>query len=109
MKLVYVAGPMERSEQNIWTSLRNAFGAANELVDRGFIPFVPHLYFQLALLKDRPIEQWLEMDLEMVGKCDALLRLRGQSRGATAEVERARELGIPVYFSVEELVEGEGD
>ncbi len=39
---------------------------------------------------------WLEC-------CDALLRLDGLSKGADAEVRYAKHIGIPVYFSLEEI------
>ncbi|MBT9607252.1 DUF4406 domain-containing protein [Microbacterium sp.] len=35
--------------------------------------------------------------------CDAVLRLPGASRGADRDVEIARERGIPVYTSIEEI------
>jgi hypothetical protein len=35
--------------------------------------------------------------------CDAVLRLPGESRGADRDVEIARERGIPVYTSLEEI------
>lgn len=39
----------------------------------------------------------------LLERCDAVLRLPGQSRGADLDVARARELGLPVYFDIEEL------
>lgn len=38
-------------------------------------------------------------------KCDALLRLPGESAGADLEAAQAGGLGIPVFRSVEELLE----
>lgn len=35
--------------------------------------------------------------------CDAVLRLPGESRGADQDVAIARERGIPVYSSIEEI------
>lgn len=35
--------------------------------------------------------------------CDAVLRLPGESRGADRDVEIARERGLPVYFSLDEV------
>ncbi|GAG05287.1 unnamed protein product, partial [marine sediment metagenome] len=47
--------------------------------------------------------RWLEV-------CDCVLRLPGESAGADLEVERAKELGIPVYLTPEQIwaVEPEG-
>ena len=35
--------------------------------------------------------------------CDAVLRIPGDSRGADAECELARQLGMPIYASVDDL------
>lgn len=39
----------------------------------------------------------------LLGMCDAVLRIPGESRGADLECELARKMGKPVYTSVEEL------
>jgi hypothetical protein len=39
----------------------------------------------------------------LIGRCDAVLRIAGASRGADLDVERARELGLAIYHDVAEL------
>lgn len=39
----------------------------------------------------------------LLGRCDAVLRIAGQSAGADLDVARARELGLPVYTTVDEI------
>jgi hypothetical protein len=39
----------------------------------------------------------------LLQRCDALLRIPGESKGADQDVERARALGLPVYFALAEL------
>ena len=39
----------------------------------------------------------------LIERCDAVLRISGESRGADMDVARARELGLRVYFDVSEL------
>lgn len=39
----------------------------------------------------------------LIERCDAVLRLPGDSRGADMDVARARELGLPVVYDVNEL------
>lgn len=39
----------------------------------------------------------------LIERCDAVLRIEGESKGADNDVRLARERGIPVYFSVEEI------
>lgn len=41
----------------------------------------------------------------LLERCDAVLRLPGESRGADLDVARARELGLPVVHDVRELPE----
>ncbi len=48
---------------------------------------------------------WLEVDLPWVDVADAVLRLPGESRGATREVKRAEWRGIPVFYSVAAVLE----
>lgn len=39
----------------------------------------------------------------LLGMCDAVLRIPGESRGADAECELARDMGMTIYTSVDEL------
>lgn len=39
----------------------------------------------------------------LLERCDAVLRLPGESRGADNDVRIARERGIPVYFDADEI------
>jgi len=39
----------------------------------------------------------------LIARCDAILRLKGESKGADNDVRLANELGIPVYYDVNEI------
>jgi hypothetical protein len=39
----------------------------------------------------------------LIERCDAVLRLPGESRGADMDVARARERGLPVYQAIGEI------
>ena len=39
----------------------------------------------------------------LLERCDAVLRIAGESRGAELDVVRARQLGLPVYFDPSDL------
>jgi len=39
----------------------------------------------------------------LIERCDAVLRLAGDSKGADNDVRLAKERGIPVYFQVDEI------
>lgn len=49
----------------------------------------------------RPEQYWLDYDIEWLKRCDALVRLPGESAGSDAEVAIARDLNIPVFFGVD--------
>jgi hypothetical protein len=39
----------------------------------------------------------------LIQRCDAILRLPGDSKGADNDVKLAHELGIPVYYRLEDI------
>src|SRR6185295_18408725 len=84
----------------------NACEAAAKFVQAGLCPLVPHLshYVDLCCTEIVPYEVWMQQTLAWVEVCDALLYL-GQSPGADRELARARELGIPIFSSVETAIE----
>lgn len=98
---VYIAGPYSGDKG---TNVRTALKAANDLRDAGFTPFCPHLSHFWELFYPRPYDDWLEMDLEWLGQCEALVRLPGYSFGADGEVSHARRMGIPIYDGVDALL-----
>ena len=53
-----------------------------------------------------PDSDYLSGDLLMLARCDAILMIDGYERsfGAQVELLKARELGMPVLFSANELV-----
>ena len=103
LEYVYVAGPYSG---DVLHNTRNAVFQADILRSAGFTPFIPHamtLPWDLAFPHD--YEFWLEFDFRWVARCDAVLRLPGESAGADREVRMAKSLGIPVFASVVELIE----
>ena len=102
-KCIYVAGPYTKGD--VVLNVRNAILAADKLAQVGYVPFVPHLSHFWHLLCPRPIEFWYQYDLAWLELCDCLLRLPGESVGADLEVRRAKDLGIPIYWSLEEALE----
>lgn len=93
---IYVAGPL-----TVGGELRNVYRAihAGERMRKlGLIPVVPHLFAFWDIVAPGPnYDEWLALDLKFLEKCDLLLRLPGESKGADREVERARELGVRVF------------
>ena len=44
----------------------------------------------------------------LLTKCDAVLRIEGASKGADQDVELAKELGLKVYYSLDQIPEVNG-
>lgn len=102
MRYIYVAGPYTKPDPCVNT--HKAIQVGNELIELGFVPFVPHLTHLWHTITPRSYHYWLDYDREWLKKCDALLRLPGESAGAVTEVALARELCLPVFLSIDELL-----
>jgi len=100
MKLVYIAGPYTKPDP--CENTKNAVDAANRLLDV-CAPFIPHLSHFWHTMAPKPYPLWLSLDLEYLARCDALLRLPGDSSGADGEVEFAEANGIPVFYDEDAL------
>lgn len=101
---IYIAGPMTLGD--VEDNVQRGLDMYYMLMDKGYIPFCPQLsHYAPGPAGGEPISwhQWLVYDEEWVDQCHAVLRLTGDSRGADREEQHAREMGIPVYYSVEEL------
>lgn len=101
MLKVYIASPY--TQGNIDDNVRVQIEMAHVLMDLGCAPYAPNLSHFLHLYKARTYEEWLSTDLTWVESCDVLLRLPGYSPGAEREVIHAKNMGIPVFYSIEEL------
>lgn len=92
--LCYVAGPITG---NPFGCVRQAADAFVVLRSMGFIPFLPQLSVIQEMVSPLPYEEWLAYDFELIARCDALVRLDGESLGADREVIHALENGVPVF------------
>lgn len=131
-RLIYLAGPIRKGNQ--WHNGAQADDAMIVLMKAGVAVVNPMLsmwvgacrscvdnYGDLSESEDgrmwiRPSakahgdfqslthEDWLEMDKEIIRRCDAVLRLPGESVGADDEVVCAERNGIPVFHDVEEVI-----
>lgn len=103
--LIYIAGPYRgASESDAWSNIMVARAAATQLWARGYIAFCPHLNSMLmgGVAPDRA---FIEGDLVILGKCDAVLTVGNWhlSEGTQAEMALAERLGIPVYRNMGDL------
>lgn len=99
---VYVAGPYTTGNPN--TNVRQAISYGEITRRAGLLPFVPHLYHLWDLANPHEYEYWMGLCLGWVVRCQAVLRLPGQSSGADRECALAREHGIPVFTDIVELL-----
>lgn len=105
MKVVYVAGPFRGPNSwDIEENIRRAERLALEVWRSGAACICPHTntrFFQGAA--DDAV--WLDGDIEMLARCDAVVMTADwqRSSGASAEEQYAREHGIRVFYSIEDL------
>lgn len=102
--MVYVAGPISKGPY--WVNVRNGVDVGHKLMELGYVPFVPMMDFLMVFAyPDIPYETLLDYDFQIISRCDALLRIPGESPGADREVKFANERGIPVFYDIESLNE----
>lgn len=97
--IVYVAGPYTRGD--VAQNVARAIEAAHEVIESGHAPYVPHLSHFLHLHKQRDYETWMRIDLQLLSRCDCMIRLVGESPGADREQQCAKELRIPLVLQTE--------
>ncbi len=100
---VYVAGPITRGDY--LANVRLAIDAAQQLREAGLFPFIPHSSALWHLVHHREYNDWMEQDFVWLEQCHALLRVPGESSGADREVVHAGTKNIPVFHTVEAVIE----
>jgi hypothetical protein len=107
----YATGGASRSQRA--ANLRALNEAALHLFRRGHIPMIganmalPMI--EAAGLDDASHEIRLPLSLALLDRCDACLRIGGESRGSDIEVEAFKASGRPVYSSLSDIPDGEGE
>jgi hypothetical protein len=118
-KRVYIAGPISKGD--LAHNIRQAEEAFFLLLKAGLAPFCPHW----SCYSNGPAQlapgvvaavatqnggggcghaDWLGADLPWVAVSEAVLRLPGESTGADMEVKEAVGKGIPVFYSVADVL-----
>ncbi len=105
---VYIAGPLTPLDGRAQTRrahIRRASEAARLLIAAGHTPFCPHTMTQ-GWEEACSYQHFLQMDLEWLRLCEAVLLLPGwrDSVGARGEYEEARRLGLIVWELLEDGV-----
>lgn len=104
-KLIYIIGQFRASTTwGIECNVRVAETYALRIWKMGHVAVCPHLnsrFFHGEL----PDSTFLEGDLLILSKCDAVLAITGwiRSKGAQNEVKYAKDQNIPVFYSLQGL------
>lgn len=106
MKVIYIAGKYRdtRGEWYVLENIRKAEEAAMFVWHSGGVALCPHkntAFFGGSC----PDDVWLQGDLELLSRCDAVYAIEGwrTSYGAIEEVKFARGNNIPCLFSLSEV------
>jgi nucleoside 2-deoxyribosyltransferase len=99
---IYLASPYTKGDVGI--NVKNSFEAYDVLLKNNFLPFAPLTSHFIHMMYPQDYNTWLEIDLEWLKVCDAVLRLPGESRGADIEVEYAEKNNIPVFYNYSDLM-----
>ena len=108
--IIYVSGPYsEDTEEQILFNVNQAIFYGIEIMRKGHNVIVPHLSHYMEKQAQEfaggfSWDRWMAQDLALLEKCDAFFFV-GPSKGACVELERAKELGLPIYYSLDEVEE----
>ncbi|WP_261512449.1 DUF4406 domain-containing protein [Chryseobacterium paludis] len=117
--LILIAGPYRSGTnddpQLIQQNLNNLESAALPIFRKGHIPMIGEWValplIHLAGSKQLGDEAWQEIQYpvahRILEKCDAILRLKGASKGADEDVRIAKERGLKVYYNIEDIPHAE--
>jgi len=113
--IILIAGPYRSGTGDdpalIAKNLHRLESYALPIYDAGHIPMIGE-WVALPIASgagskastDSIAEQFLyPVASRLLQRCDAVLRVEGESKGADQDVRIARELGLPVYFKIEEI------
>lgn len=105
---IYVAGKYSaNTEQERLDNTNKAIDMGVKLAQKGHIPFIPHLthYFDMRAVEQGVSFDWdwyMDYDNVWLHDCDALFCL-SISKGVDIELSVARDMNIPIYYSLDEI------
>ncbi|MCI4670968.1 MAG: DUF4406 domain-containing protein [Bacteroidia bacterium] len=113
--LILIAGPYRSGTNDdpvlIQRNLDNLEAMALPIFRKGHVPMIGE-WVALPLLKlagsQKPGDDiWNEIQYpvahRLLEKCDAVLRIPGASNGADQDVRIAKERGLPIFYSLDEI------
>jgi acyl carrier protein len=110
LKKVYIAGPLNADAVGYIKNVHNMLYWANEVRKLSFAVFVPAIDFMMGVqFGDWEYEDYFNNSQPFLECCDYVFVCPnwGASKGTKKEIETAKKLNIPIYYSLEELRKGE--
>jgi hypothetical protein len=108
-QMIYVAGPYTApTDEATFDHVMEATRHAVALILRGHWPVVPHFSWLVdVFLEDHGLSPfsydfYMDWDDQLLQRCDAILHY-ASSKGADLELSRAKERGMTIYTSIEEV------
>lgn len=106
--LVYIAAYYSANPAH---GMAEAMHVWADLLDLGYLPYVPHTSFFLDVLHPHCPEFWYEYDLGILKHCDMLYvcddGLTDMSHGVSMEMAYALDHHIPTFYGLADLYEWE--
>ena len=110
--MIYISGAITGSTELEWaTNYQKGREVAIEMCKHKIPYFSPHLNaWRFDLESDLDAVTWqdyMDMDYEILGRCSGILMMRGweRSRGAVLERQFAIDHGIPVFYSIQQVLD----
>ena len=103
MVKIYIASPYTNGDKqnNVYFQM----DVAEQLMNRGYAPYVPTMLHYMEIRNHRTEEDWLNLDFEYLSCCDIVIRMKPlkdgveiKSPGADKEEALARKYEIPVFI-----------
>lgn len=103
---VYCAGSYSAPDViSVLDNMRRGMQLGYEVITNGFAPFVPWFDYHFSLIGPMELQEYLDYSMAWLEASDAVLLVPGweESKGTKKEIDRARALGIPVFYSMDQL------
>ncbi len=107
MKRIYIAGPYSADNiMGVFSNMRKGIDLSIEVLMAGYAPFCPWLDYQFAIRAELPLGSFYDYSMAWLQVSDAVLvqpEGADKSEGTARELARAECLGIPIFYSLEQL------
>lgn len=107
MLRVAILGPVSTisrgDEAEQFLNVRRMCKVGADLVQLGVLPYVPGLNCFWHMMQPMARDLWVLISQEEIRRSDACYRMGGPSNGAEQEILFAKEIGKPVFYTLDEV------